>query len=145
MGGIETTEQILKTKIPKFVTCLVSFEHSIAIDAFYQLRKKGFMVTLEIQLSGNPKLNLWNENDLLEAKKVLREVGLSIRKLEKKNGESYQYAKGTSEDGTDVRVWASEVFKGCRVVYSDVEVPEQTIPAHTEKKARIICNGNGGV
>jgi hypothetical protein len=42
-------------------------------------------------------------------------------------------------EGVALRIWMGEPPPSCRIVEEEIEVEEEIIPAHTEKKTRLVC------
>jgi len=130
------------------VTCSVSLEQKEVLEAWESLREQDIDVEAKLEANGKAEMILWGIKSLLATQKALKTAfGKTALKLEKKVGFNSQYAI-TQIGDVEVRVYAdfdNGAFEGCRVVYENVQVPEKTIPAHTERKARIICNGSEGV
>ena len=42
-------------------------------------------------------------------------------------------------DGMTVRIWSAPPPDSCQLIEEEIQIPEQVIPAHTEKKMKLVC------
>jgi hypothetical protein len=109
----------------------LSFEQANALYAFVNLIANKKHANMSLTYYGSTSLQLFSEDNLLEAKKVLNAAGMAIQKLSKQSSGTSQWASGDVDvKGGNIHVSVypkSDTFTGCKLV--EIEVPEE-VPAH---------------
>jgi len=119
----------------------LSLEQINALETFVNLTKEGHHASMSLTYYGNPSLQIFSEDNLLEAKKAFNLAGLPVRKLTKQSSGTSQWASGDAEvedKNIHVSVYPkSDTFIGCKLVEIEVpeEVPEHVVEAQPAREA----------
>ena len=110
------------------------------LDTVETLISAGYDPTLRVT-QWDVSLQMFVDTDALPKIKAL----LNLPKINKLTytDKSAMYAKA-EVNKIEMTIWPrGDVFQGCRLEKEEIDVPEETIPAHKKIVNKVIC-GNGG-